>query len=82
MQKVIALENGIQNLKPQLEEEGYRVINLDQNTESVDAYIVSGMDENLTGDMTRIGEGFVVNAKGRQPKEILDDLQEHFNLQD
>ncbi len=81
MEKVIALEDGIQNLKPWLEEEGYQVIGLDQNANSADAYIISGLDENLTGDMTRIGEGFLVNARGRQPEEILYDLKKHFNLQ-
>lgn len=80
MQKIIALEDGIQNFKPWLEEEGYQVINLDHNAKSADAYIISGMDENLTGDMTRIGEGFLVNARGRQPEEILYDLEKHFNL--
>lgn len=81
MQRVIALEVGIQNLKPHLEEEGYQVINLDHNAKSVDAYIISGMDENLTGDMTRIGDGFVINARGRQPEEIISDLEKHFKLQ-
>lgn len=80
MQRVIALEDGIQNLKPLLEGEGYQVIELDQNTKSADAYIISGMDENLTGDMTRVGDGFLVNARGRQAEEILYDLEKHFNL--
>ena len=81
MQRVIALEEGIQNLKPHLEQEGYQVINLDQNAKAVDAYIISGMDENLTGDMTRIGDGFLINTRGRQPEEILSDLEKHFSLQ-
>lgn len=81
MERVIALEDGIQNLKPWLEEEGYQVINLDQNVKNADAYIISGMDENLIGDMTRIGEGFLINARGRQPEEILYDLEKHFKIQ-
>lgn len=80
MTRVIALEDGIQNLKPWLEEEGYQVINLDQKAKSADAFIISGLDENLTGNMTRFGEGFVINARGRQPEEILYDLEKHFNL--
>lgn len=40
LQRVIALEDGVQNLKPYLEEEGYQVIGLDQNTELADAYII------------------------------------------
>lgn len=80
MQKIIALEDGVQNLKPWLEEEGYQVVDLDPNEKSADAYIISGLDENLTGDMTRIGEGFLINARGRQPEEILYDLEKHFTL--
>lgn len=80
MQKIIALEDGIKNLKPWLEEEGYQVVDLDPNEKSADAYIISGIDENLTGDMTRIGEGFLINARGRQPEEILYDLKKHFTL--
>ncbi len=80
MQKTIALEDGIKNLKPWLEEKGYQVVDLNPETKSVDAYIISGLDENLTGDMTRIGEGFLINARGRQPEEILYDLEKHFNL--
>lgn len=80
MQRIIALEEGIQNLKPWLEEEGYQVVDLDSTTKTSDAYIISGMDENLTGDMTRLGEGFLINARGRQPQEILYDLKKHFSL--
>lgn len=67
-------------MKPWLEEEGYQVIDLDSNKKSADAYIISGLDENLTGDMSRIGEGFLINARGRQPEEILYDLKKHFEL--
>ncbi|HBE79117.1 MAG TPA: hypothetical protein DDW65_15285 [Firmicutes bacterium] len=45
-----------------------------------DGYIITGLDENVTGDMTRTREGFLINAKGRQPEEIIYDLQKHFNL--
>lgn len=81
MQRVIALEDGVQNLKPLLEEKGYQVVNLDAKTKDVDAYVISGMDENLIGDMTRVGEGFLINARGRQPEEILYDIAKHFNFE-
>lgn len=80
MQTIIALEDGIQNLKPWLEEKGYQVVNLNSGAKSADAYIISGMDENLTGDMSRFGEGFLINTRGRQPEEILYELEKHFNL--
>lgn len=79
MSKTVAIEAGIKSLKPQLENEGYRVIDL-RAGQTADAYILSGMDENMTGNMTRVSDGFVINAKGRQPEEILYDLKKHFNL--
>lgn len=79
--KVVAIEDGIKNIKPHLENEGYKVVELEKN-QSADAYILSGLDENVTGDMTRVTNGFIINAKGRQPEEILYDLEKHFNLMD
>jgi hypothetical protein len=79
LDKVVALEDGVTYIKPYLEDEGYKVVELKEN-QPADAYILSGLDENVTGDMTRISDGFVINAKGRQAEEILYDLKKHFNL--
>jgi hypothetical protein len=38
------------------------------------------MDENIMGVETRVSEGFVINARGRQPEEIIYDLKKHFKL--
>jgi enoyl-[acyl-carrier-protein] reductase (NADH) len=77
--KVVAIEDGVMGLKTQIESEGYQVVNMSE-VKNADAYIISGMDENITGDMTRVGEGFLINAKGRQPEEIIYDLKKHFRL--
>jgi hypothetical protein len=66
-------------LKSYIEREGYQVISLNAG-QMAGAYIITKLDENATGDMTRTGEGFLINAKGRQPEEIIFDLQKHFNL--
>jgi Uncharacterised protein family (UPF0180). len=79
MAKVVAIEDGIMGLKPHIENEGYQVIRMKEG-QTADAYIISGLDENVTGDMTRVGDGFLINAKGRQPEEIIYDLQKHFRL--
>ena len=81
MSKVVAIEEGILNLKPYIESEGFQVVKMKEG-QNADAYIISGLDENLTGDMTRAGEGFLINARGRQPDEIMYDLQKHFQLRD
>lgn len=87
MQRTVALEPGIQVLKPYLEDKGYRVVDLGrdpqkQDLNAVDAVIITGLDENLTGDSTRVTPGWVLNARGRQPEEILYDLEKHFQLMD
>lgn len=87
MQRTIALESGVQVLRPYLEDAGYRVVDLGgdpqkQNLDAVDAVIISGLDENLNGDSTRVTPGWVVNARGRQPEEILYDLEKHFRFKD
>ena len=79
MAKVVAIEDGIMGLKTQIENEGYEVVKMKEGL-NADAYIISGMDENITGDMTRAGDGFLINAKGRQPEEIIYDLHKHFRL--
>lgn len=77
--KVVAIEDGIMGLKPHIENEGYQVVKM-RDGQAADAYIISGLDENITGDMTRVGDGFLINAKGRQPEEIIYDLEKHFRL--
>lgn len=70
MSKVIAIEEGVMNLKPYIENEGFQVVKMKEG-QNADAYIISGLDENVTGDMTRAGEVFLINARGRQPDEIM-----------
>jgi hypothetical protein len=79
MSKIVAIEDGIMNLKPYIESEGYQVVKMKEG-QNADAYIITGLDENMTGDMTRAGDGFLINARGRQPEEIMYDLQKHFRL--
>ncbi len=79
MKRTVAIEDGVKNLKPYLQNDGYQIVDLKEGM-TADAYILSGLDENVTGDMTRVSAGFVINAKGRQPEEILYDLEKHFNL--
>ncbi len=81
MPKIVAIEEGILNLKPYIESEGFQVVKMKEG-QNADAFIISGLDENVTGDMTRAGEGFLINARGRQPDEIMYDLQKHFQLRD
>lgn len=80
MQKTVAIEAGIQGLRTHLEQEGFQVVDLANKPSNIDAIILSGMDENMLGDETRVSDGFVINARGRQPEEIIYDLKKHFSL--
>lgn len=78
----VAVEDGLDNIKEMLEDEGYRVVDLDEQAKSVDAVVLTGMDEDLMGIADIDTEGYVIDASGRQPEEILYDLEKHFRLQD
>jgi hypothetical protein len=80
MQKVVAIEDGIQGLRTHLEHEGFQVVDLADKPNDMDAIILSGLDENMLGDHTRVSDAFVINARGRQPEEIIYDLKKHFSL--
>jgi hypothetical protein len=78
----VAVEDGLDNIREMLEDEGYRVVELDEQSKNVDAIVLTGMDEDLMGIADMETEGFVVDASGRQPEEILYDLEKHFRVQD
>jgi len=80
MRETVAIEEGIQGLRTHLEQEGFQVVDLSDKPNNADAIILSGMDENIMGVETRVSEGFVINARGRQPEEIIYDLKKHFKL--
>jgi hypothetical protein len=80
MQRTVAIEDGIQGLRTHLEQEGFQVVDLADRPNNADAIILSGLDENMLGDQTRVSDGFVINARGRQPEEIIYDLKKHFIL--
>jgi hypothetical protein len=78
----VAVEDGLDNIREMLEDEGYRVVELDEQSKKADAIVLTGMDEDLMGIADMETEGFVVDASGRQPEEILYDLEKHFRVQD
>ncbi len=46
--------------------------------EDYDAIVVSGIDENLMGMQQISGRALIVDAAGKSPEEILDEI--HFRL--
>jgi hypothetical protein len=82
LRKIVALEDTLSGMKDLLIEEGYDVKSMNEGLGDADAVIVSGMEENVTGVHDRMTDAFVLNADGRRPEEILDDLRRHFELMD
>lgn len=80
MRRIIALEDTLDDYRDILSKEGYEVRGMDEGLENVDAVIISGMVENAMGMQERKTDAFVINARGRQPEEILYDLEKHFKL--
>lgn len=80
MERTVAIEDGIQGLRTHLEDEGFQVVDLADHPNNADAIILSGLDENMLGDHTRVSDAFIINARGRQPEEIIYDLKKHFSL--
>lgn len=80
LRKIVALEDTLSGMKDLLVDEGYDVKSMNDGLKGADAVIVSGMEENVTGVQDRMTDAFVLNAGGRRPEEILDDLRRHFDL--
>jgi hypothetical protein len=71
----IAVEAGLSNIEEALKDEGYQVVDLDDSGSNVDAIVLTGMDEDLMGISTTITDGVVVDASGRDPEEIIYELE-------
>ena len=76
MKRLIAVEEGLQNVRQMLEEEGYDVVLLDESRlEEAEAVVVSGMDENLLQDQSMETTAPVINAEGKNAGQILKELR-------
>lgn len=78
----VAVEDGLDNIREFLQDEGYKVVDLDDGVKSADAVVLTGMDDDLMDIADMATDGFVIDASGRQPEEILYDLEKHFRLMD
>lgn len=68
---VIAVEPGLSPVSDFLRGQGYRVVALDQaGLQDVDAIVVRGTDDNLTGAQDILGRAPVIEAAGRTPEEV------------
>lgn len=72
--KTIAVEDTLTNVREFLKSNGYRVVRLAGRQEA-DAYVVSGMDNNLMGMQDRSTKAPVIDASGKTPEQVLNSLQ-------
>ena len=47
-----------------------------------DAVIITGMNDDLAGYANVLTDGIVIDASGRQPEEILYELEKHLRIRD
>lgn len=85
MSKRVAVSDSLSPVKQMLSHEGYQVVNLENDAslsgkemDDYDAVIVSGVDNNMVGMQDISGSGVVINAAGKFPEEIVDELKNRF----
>lgn len=75
MEKNIAVEEGLDDVKELLQENGYRILGMNDVGEA-SAVIIAGMDENVMNMQDLITEAPVIDAEGKTAEEILQDLKQ------
>ena len=75
IQGIVGVEETLSNIMEALETEGYEVVTLNKaNLDTVDAIVVSGMDNNLMNIQDLEANVPVINAAGKSADEILAEL--------
>ncbi len=81
MARRVAISDALSPVKRTLNQAGYDVVNLENDADiskkgigDYDAVILSGMDDNLMGMQDISGKALVINAAGKDPAEILEEL--------
>ncbi|MEG6584416.1 YkuS family protein [Dendrosporobacter sp. 1207_IL3150] len=76
MQGIIAIEKNLSRLADLLETEGYDVVDLENtNIDSVDAIVLSGVDNNIMNMQDIQVHVPIINAAGKSTEEILEELE-------
>lgn len=77
----IAIDSGITNYRPILENEGFEVVDLTAHGPAgAEAVLLSGISRNVMGDENRVTGAMVFDVSGRQPEEVVYDLRKHFRM--
>jgi len=81
MDKIVALEGDLSNIRRALEREGYQVLDLNpRNLNRASAVIVSGRDDNVMNMQDISTRAPVINAEGQSADEVLKTLKERLQI--
>ena len=75
MRHLVAVEDGLTNVKQALEQNGFKAVDLSQNIANPVAIIVTGMDENFLGMETVTNEVPVINCTSMTAEQVVTEVQ-------
>lgn len=77
MNRIIAVENNLNPVKDYLAAQGCQIIAVEKVRDTkVDAVVLAGMDENILGMQDIQTKAPIINASGRSPEEIWNEIQQ------
>lgn len=77
MKRIVAVADTLSAYRETLEERGYHTISFDEDLDSADIVLISGMDINHSGVSTIHTRVPVLDVTGKAPEEIADDIERH-----
>lgn len=73
MPKIVAIDDSLTNLMEPLKSNGYNITSI--GDEQTDVIVLNGIDNNFLGMEDIIYDVPVINAEGKTPDEILEELK-------
>lgn len=75
--KKIGVEESLKNVQQALQDKGYEVVKLKQNSDAKGcaACVITGLDNNVMGMQTTSLDGPVIEASGLTADEICEELE-------
>ena len=78
MNKTIAVEDNLSPVKSFLAARGCRIVDVEEaKSKQADVIVLSGCDQNLMGMQDMIANAPVINASGKMPQEVWEDIQRY-----
>lgn len=75
MRNIVAVEDGLTDVKQALENAGFKTVNLSQNITNPVAVVVTGIDENFLGMQTVTNEVPVIDCRALTAEQVVEEVQ-------